>query len=76
MKGQRIDVHIEELVLHGIGAGDHGAIAKAVEREVARTLASPPVGAAVARAVRNSLVTGRASRPGATGRTPPGTPTR
>lgn len=35
-----VEVHIEELVLHGFGAGDRYRIARAVEKELARLLAS------------------------------------
>lgn len=45
MNASAIEVSIEELVLHGFGAGDRYAIAEAVERELARLLAeqgAPP----------------------------------
>jgi len=41
----RIDVHIDELVLHGFQSGDRRAIADAIERAVTRTLAASPFGA-------------------------------
>jgi len=33
-----LELHIDELVLHGFGAGDRSAIAQAVEQELARLL--------------------------------------
>ncbi len=36
MKPARIELHIEELVLHGFAPGDRHAIGDAVERELAR----------------------------------------
>jgi len=36
MKASSIELHIEELVLHGFAPGDRHAIAEAVERELAR----------------------------------------
>jgi hypothetical protein len=41
----QIDVHIDELVLHGFQPGDRRAIADAIEREVTRTVAASAVGA-------------------------------
>ena len=35
-KGGRIELHIEELVLHGFAPGDRYAIGDALERELAR----------------------------------------
>jgi len=35
MKRQNIELHIEELVLHGFSPGDRDGIAQAVERELA-----------------------------------------
>jgi len=35
MKKQNIELHIEELVLHGFSPGDRHGIAQAVERELA-----------------------------------------
>ncbi|HET6976762.1 MAG TPA: hypothetical protein VFI24_10595 [Pyrinomonadaceae bacterium] len=35
---QSVELHIEELVLHGFAAGDRHAIAAAVERELSRLL--------------------------------------
>ncbi len=39
MKPMDIEVHIEELVLHGFAPGDRYHIADAVERELARSFA-------------------------------------
>lgn len=39
MKAPRVELHIEELVLHGFERGDRHAIADAVERELSRLLA-------------------------------------
>ena len=39
--GPRIDVHIEELVLHGFQPSDRRAIADAIASEVTRVLAQP-----------------------------------
>ena len=39
MKPKSIELHIEELVLHGFQPGDRHRIACAVERELARVLA-------------------------------------
>ena len=33
-----VELHIDELVIHGIGASDRGRIGEAVERELARLL--------------------------------------
>jgi hypothetical protein len=38
MKRQNIELHIEELVLHGFSPGDRRGIAGAVERELAKLL--------------------------------------
>ena len=38
MKPARIDLHIEELVLHGFAPGDRHVIGEAVEHELARLL--------------------------------------
>lgn len=40
MSRANINVHIEELVLHGIDPTDRHAIAAAIQREIARTLAA------------------------------------
>jgi hypothetical protein len=37
----RIDVHIEELVFHGIPPADRRAIREAIQREIARGLRAP-----------------------------------
>lgn len=37
---REIDVHIEELVLHGFQPGDRRAIADAIDRAIARALAT------------------------------------
>ena len=45
MKQPNIELHIEELVLHGFAPGDRYAIAEAVEHELTRLLAeqgAPP----------------------------------
>ena len=39
MKPARIELHIEELVLHGFAPGDRHAIGDAVERELTRLFA-------------------------------------
>ncbi|MGA9998446.1 MAG: hypothetical protein WBP93_23735 [Pyrinomonadaceae bacterium] len=39
MRGPRIELHIEELVLHGFERGDRYAVADAIERELSRLLA-------------------------------------
>lgn len=39
MKPARIDLHIEELVLHGFAPGDRHVIGEAVEHELGRLLA-------------------------------------
>jgi hypothetical protein len=39
MKGPNIELHIEELVLHGFAPSDRYTIADAVERELSRLLA-------------------------------------
>lgn len=38
MKKQNIEVHIEELVIHGFSPGDRHGIAGAVERELAKLI--------------------------------------
>ncbi|HEY0384719.1 MAG TPA: hypothetical protein VGC64_01850 [Pyrinomonadaceae bacterium] len=45
--GPRIELYIEELVLHGFARGDRYAIADAVERELSRLLAAQLTGHAV-----------------------------
>lgn len=40
MKGPHIELHIEELVLHGFARGDRYAIADAFERELSRLLSA------------------------------------
>ena len=40
MKGAHVNLHIEELVLHGFAPGDRYAIAEAVERELSHLLAT------------------------------------
>lgn len=39
MKGPHIELHIEELVLHGFERGDRYPVADAIERELSRLLA-------------------------------------
>lgn len=39
MKPSRIELHVDELVLHGFAPGDRHAIGEAVERELTRLLA-------------------------------------
>lgn len=39
MTGPRIEVHVDELVLHGFASGDGVRVGLAVERELARLLA-------------------------------------
>ncbi len=39
MRPPRIELHIEELTLHGFASGDRHLIAEAVERELARLFA-------------------------------------
>ncbi len=43
MKPQRIEVHIEELVLHGFEHSDRYAIGEAIERELTRLLGAGEV---------------------------------
>ena len=38
INAESVELHIEELVLHGFGAGDRYAIAAAVEQELSRLL--------------------------------------
>lgn len=38
MKGPHLELHIEELVLHGFAQGDRYPIADAIERELSRLL--------------------------------------
>lgn len=45
--GPRVELHIEELVLHGFARGDRYAIADAIEHELARLLAAQLAGPAV-----------------------------
>lgn len=45
---RRVRVRIEELVLRGVAPGDRRAVAEALRRELARTLAGPEAGAALA----------------------------
>lgn len=39
MKPMNVELHIEELVLHGFAAGDRYAIAEAIEREMTQLFA-------------------------------------
>ena len=50
MKPQRVELEIEELVLHGFAPGDRHRIAGAIERELARLLGEEGVPAALSRA--------------------------
>ena len=43
MKASNLELHIEELVLHGFAPNDRYVIADAVERELARLLAKPGI---------------------------------
>lgn len=43
VKPERIELHIEELVLHGLAPGDHHCIGAAVEAKLARLLAEQGV---------------------------------
>jgi hypothetical protein len=55
MSQRRVDVHVEELVLHGLSAGDVRGVEHAVERELARLLA----GGGAARVDAGSFELGR-----------------
>lgn len=46
----RIDVHIDELVLHGFAAHDRDAIAEAIRAEIGRALLEPGAADALVRA--------------------------
>ena len=50
MKPSRIEVTIDELVLHGFAPGDRYAIAAALEKELARLLSEQGVAPALMRA--------------------------
>jgi hypothetical protein len=43
MRPRNIELHIDELVLHGFALGDRYRIADAVERELARLLVKPGI---------------------------------
>jgi len=50
MKPQRVELEIEELVLHGFAPGDRHRIAGAIERELARLLGEEGMPSALSRA--------------------------
>ncbi len=50
MKSPNVELHIGELILHGIAPGDRYRIAEAIERELARLLADEGVPRALSRA--------------------------
>lgn len=49
MKPEKIELHIEELVLHGFSPGDRQRIEAAVQKELARRLAEQGVPPSLAR---------------------------
>jgi hypothetical protein len=55
MTGPRIELHIEELVLHGFARGDRYGIADAIERELSRLLAVQFTGHAVPPALAHNI---------------------
>jgi hypothetical protein len=42
---KRVEIHVDELVLHGIPAGQRQAVGEAVQRELARIAAQDSAGA-------------------------------
>ena len=68
-----IELHIEELVLHGLSPGDRYRIADAVERELSRLFAEPGLlssmadGDEIPRLDGGSFAAGRGAKPAAIG---------
>jgi hypothetical protein len=60
----RIEVSIDDLVLHGVPASDRTALGHAVTRELERRLSQPGAAAAVGRAGSRPLVDGGELRVG------------
>jgi hypothetical protein len=59
IKPESVELHIEELVLHGFGAGDRHAIAQAVEQELSRLLVAQFAAQGVPRSFAESSETPR-----------------
>lgn len=60
MKPQKIELHIEELVLHGFAPGDRYRIGEAVERELARLFGGACVPPSLAQSVEVESLDGGA----------------
>ena len=72
MKRQNIELHIEELALHGFSPGDGNRIARAVEHELARLITERGVphdaaGGEIAKLDGGSFQRGQGSVPETTG---------
>jgi hypothetical protein len=61
MRPRTIDLHIDELVLHGFPSGDRRRIGQALERELVRLLAESSASGALPVALSGGAVTGGAS---------------
>jgi hypothetical protein len=68
MKPANVELHIEELILHGFAPGDRYRIGEALERELARLIGAADVPLSLAHGVDVERVDGGAFRvtPGAT----------
>lgn len=56
MRPANIELHIEDLVLHGLAAGDRYRLGEAVERELARLIAEQGVSPAFTQNVEGSRI--------------------
>lgn len=57
-----INLHIEELVLHGFASGDRYRIREAVQHELARLLTEQPLPSGLAEPAESGMVNGGAFR--------------